>query len=87
MMHAFDPSVRPFTVRVTPALTPADLRDLVGEAMQIAGLLERPAPPAALRWIETFLEAYRGRLTAVADAPSLVAGLRAESVIVPALQL
>ena len=27
-------------------------------AMQQAGLLEDPAPPAAERWIETFLEAF-----------------------------
>ena len=48
---------------------------------------ERPAPPAALRWIETFLEAYGPGLATVGDALPLVRALRAEAVTIPALQL
>ena len=59
----------------------------LAEAMQSAGLLERPAPPAALRWIETFLEAYRTETSTVAAALEVVRKLRAEAVVVPALAL
>lgn len=55
--------------------------------MQRAHLLETPAPPAALRWIETFFEAYGERTATVADALEIVSDLRAEAVIVPALPL
>ena len=65
----------------------AALCDAVGEAMQAAGLLENPAPTAALRWIETFVEAYGARFATVADALPIVAALRAEAVLIPALQL
>ncbi len=77
----------PFTTRVDAALSPAELRDAVGEAMQRTGLLEDPAPPAALRWVETFALAYRERLVTVADAIPLVRALRAEAVTIPALPL
>jgi hypothetical protein len=50
-------------------------------------LLEDPAPPAALRWIETFLEAFGDRLSAPADAVPIVRALRAEAAVVPALEL
>ncbi len=86
-MKHFDTSLPPFNVRVTPALPRAELRDLIGEAMQASGWLETPAPPAALRWIETFVEAYGDGLETVADALPLVAELRAEAVTIPALQL
>jgi hypothetical protein len=56
-------------------------------AMQRWGFLEDPAPDAALRWIETFLEAYAARLESVDDAFSLVAALRAEACVIPALEL
>ncbi len=55
--------------------------------MEGAGLLEAPAPEAALRWIDTFLEAYGAEVSSAADALPLVRGLRAESTIVPALEL
>jgi glutamyl/glutaminyl-tRNA synthetase len=55
-------------------------------AMQAAGLLEDPAPPAAERWIETFLDAF-GTGSSVDDALREVALLRAESTVIPALEL
>jgi hypothetical protein len=55
-------------------------------AMQAAGLLEDPAPDAAHRWIETFLDAFP-TLETVRDALTEVAALRAEAVTVPALEL
>ena len=57
------------------------------KAMQRWGVLEDPAPPAALRWIETFLQAYGDRIAAVDDALPFVAALRAEACTVPALEL
>lgn len=57
------------------------------ETMQAAGYLESPAPPAALRWIETFVEAYGDRYERAADAIPIVDALRAESARVPALFL
>jgi len=56
-------------------------------AMQRWGFLEDPAPEAALRWIDTFLEAYGGRIARVDDAFSYIGDLRAESCIIPALEL
>jgi hypothetical protein len=44
--------------RIDVTIPRDDARDAVCEAMQRTGLLESPAPPAALRWIETFLDAY-----------------------------
>lgn len=63
-------------------MTVAELR----AAMQQAGLLEDPAPPAAERWIETFLEAFGAELSTDA-ALREVALLRAESTVIPALEL
>ena len=57
------------------------------EAMQRWGLLDDPLPAAALRWIDTFLDAYRADVRSVDDARPLIAALRAESCIVPALEL
>ena len=56
-------------------------------AMQRWGLLEDPAPDAALRWIDTFIEAYGANLTQIDDAFTYIAALRAESCIIPALDL
>jgi hypothetical protein len=56
-------------------------------AMQRWGFLEERPPDAALRWIDTFLEAYGDRLTSVDDAYPYVAALRAESCGIPALDL
>ena len=63
-------------------MTAAELRG----AMQQAGLLEDPVPPAAERWIETFLAAFGPDLS-TGDALREVALLRAESTTIPALEL
>jgi glutamyl/glutaminyl-tRNA synthetase len=62
-------------------------RDDLASAMQRWGFLENPAPPAALRWIDTFLEAYGTKLTRLDDARRYVAELRAEACVIPALEL
>jgi hypothetical protein len=56
-------------------------------AMQRWGFLEGRPPDAALRWIDSFLEAYGDRLATVEDAYPYVAALRAESCVIPALEL
>lgn len=61
--------------------------ETLATAMQRWGFLETPAPPAARRWIRTFLEAYEDRIARVDDAKPIVAALRAESCLVPALEL
>lgn len=61
--------------------------DEVAAAMQRWGVLEDPAPPAALRWIDTFLEAFGEALASVDDAKPYVADLRAEACLIPALEL
>ena len=64
-----------------------DAHALLAAAMQRAGLLEDPAPDAAHRWIATFLDAFGERVPTVRAALDEVAALRAESVVVPALEL
>jgi hypothetical protein len=59
----------------------------LAEAMHRANLLEWPPPEAALRWIDTFLEAYGADVSTPAEALPVVAALRAEGVTVPALEL
>jgi hypothetical protein len=59
----------------------------MAEAMQRWGFLENPAPPAALRWIRTFLEAYGETLERVDDALPAITALRMESCVIPALEL
>ncbi len=86
MMHHI-PASPPFSTRVSPELSQLALCDALAEAMQATGLLEVPAPAAALRWIETFARAFRDRLQTVGDAVPIVADLRAEAVMIPALQL
>jgi len=56
-------------------------------AMQRTGLLEDPVPPAAERWIVTFLEAYGDRFAGVDEALREIALLRAEATTIPALEL
>lgn len=56
-------------------------------AMQRWGILEEPAPPAALLWIETFLRAYGSQLTSLEEARGPIEALRAEACIIPALEL
>ena len=60
-------------------------REELARAMQQWGFLEEPVPNAAWRWIETFIRAYPE--TALDEARPLVAALRAEACIVPALEL
>ena len=79
--------LRAFNQHYLRALPPGALRDMLAAAMREHSLLEDPAPPTALRWIETFLEAYGEGLHSVAEAIPLVAALRAESVVIPALEL
>ena len=55
--------------------------------MQQAGLLEEPIPEAARRWIDTFADAYGGRVGSVDEALREVALLRAEATVIPALEL
>jgi hypothetical protein len=61
--------------------------EVLAAAMQRWGVLEDSPPPAALRWIDTFLEAYGATLESVDAARPLVEALRAESCIIPALEL
>jgi glutamyl/glutaminyl-tRNA synthetase len=56
-------------------------------AMQQAGLLEDPAPPAAERWIATFLDAFGSEWATTDAALHEIALLRAEATIIPALEL
>jgi len=62
-------------------------RDDLAPAMQSAGLLEDPVPPAAERWIATFIDAFGARVPSLDAALREVAALRAEATIVPALEL
>jgi len=59
-------------------------------AMQAAGLLAEPIPAgdraAVERWIDTFLDTF-GDLPSLEDAVARVRALRAEAVIIPALDL
>ncbi len=86
-MTQIDLAAPPFTTRLRGDVPRERARDLLGEAMQLAGLLEIPAPPPALRWIETFLDAYPGAFETVGDALGTVRDLRDEAVVVPALAL
>jgi hypothetical protein len=63
-----------------------DARQLAAE-MQRAGLLEEPIPPAAERWIATFIAAFGDRVASLDDALREVGRLRDESTIIPALEL
>jgi hypothetical protein len=62
-------------------------RAAMRDAMQRWGFLEEPAPEAALRWIDTLLEAYGAQIVTVDDAFAIVAALRNESCVIPALEL
>lgn len=79
--------LRAFNARVLRALPRERFHALVAEWMQRARLLEDPVPPAADRWIETFLDAYGGEVHTLGEALAEAAALRAESTIVPALEL
>ncbi len=56
-------------------------------AMQRWRFLGDSPPDAAIRWIDSFLEAYGERLAGVDDAYPFVAALRAEACVIPALEL
>jgi len=86
-MTPIDLATPPFCTPLGPQAVPNVAREALAEAMQRTGLLEKPAPAAALRWVETFLEAYQTQLRTVADALPLLRALRDEAVIVPALDL
>jgi len=60
-------------------------RQALAAAMQRWGFLEDPVPEAAWRWIDTFVAAYGDR--ELDDARPIVAGLRAEACMIPALEL
>lgn len=62
-------------------------REELAAAMQRWGFLEEPAPPAAMRWIDLFLQAFGGDLHSTDEARAIVAQLREESCIIPALEL
>lgn len=62
-------------------------KDELAAAMQRWGFLEDPVPAAALRWIETFLEAFGDDVQSTEDARPYIADLRAEACLVPALEL
>ena len=72
---------------IARTLSRAELCDGLRQVMQQAGFLEDPPPPAALRWIDTFVDAYGVRLERLRDALPLIAALRAEAAPVPALAL
>lgn len=61
--------------------------DQLAERMQQWGFLEEPAPEPALRWIATFIQAYSERLNVIEDAQPIIASLRAEACVIPALEL
>lgn len=82
-----DLAAPPFSTPVSAEMPRADFARGVCEAMQAARLLETPAPPAALRWIETFVDAYGATVGTLGEAIAIVADLRAEATIVPALLL
>jgi glutamyl/glutaminyl-tRNA synthetase len=79
--------LRAFNARELLTLPRETLVTLIAESMQVHGLLETPMPDPARRWIETFVEAYGADIASIGEAIVLIADLRAESVIVPALEL
>lgn len=62
-------------------------REALAAAMQRWGFLEDPVPAAAMRWIDTFVRAYGDRLKSIEEARPIVASLRAEACMIPALEL
>jgi glutamyl/glutaminyl-tRNA synthetase len=85
--HFNAPRLRAFNARALRALPREQLAGRLAAAMQAAGLLESPIPAAALRWIETFLDAYGDTFATLREALATVADLRAEAVHLPALEL
>ncbi len=85
--HFDEQRLRAFNARALRALPRARYAALMAQTMQRYGLLEDPVPPAAQRWIETFLDAFGHEVHTLREAAAEVAKLREESVIVPALEL
>jgi glutamyl/glutaminyl-tRNA synthetase len=79
--------LRAFNARALRALPRERLRELLIDAMQRHRLLEQPVPDAALRWIDTFIDAYGDEVHTLGDALEAVAALREEAVTLPALEL
>lgn len=79
--------LRAFNARALRALPRARLTELLVDAMQRRRLLEQPVPDAALRWIDTFIDAYGDELRTLGDALDAIAALREEAVTLPALEL
>ncbi len=79
--------LRAFNQRELQALPRAEYVAMLTRAMQVAGLMEAEPPPAAQRWVETFIDAYGEEIHTIADAIPLVEKLRNEGVVVPALEL
>jgi glutamyl/glutaminyl-tRNA synthetase len=85
---AFDAArLRAFNARALRALPRERYHALIAERMQRAGLLEDPAPDAAHRWIDTFLDAFGAEVHTLGEALAAIASLREESVTIPALEL
>ena len=79
--------LRAFNARELQSLPREQYAALVIVAMQAARLMEAEPPPAALRWVDTFLDAYGEEIHTIAEAIPLVEKLRDEGVVVPALEL
>ncbi|MDQ6941258.1 MAG: glutamate--tRNA ligase family protein [Candidatus Eremiobacteraeota bacterium] len=79
--------LRAFNARALRTLPREHLRELLIEVMQRHRLLEHPVPDAALRWIDTFIDAYGDEMRTLGDALEAVAALREEAVTIPALEL
>ncbi len=73
--------------RTLRGLAHDELHALLAEAMQAAGALDDPIPDAAHRWIDTFIEAFGGRVDTIGAALGEIAQLRAEATLIPALEL
>jgi glutamyl/glutaminyl-tRNA synthetase len=79
--------LRAFNARALRALPRERYRELVIDAMQRHRLLEQPVPAAALRWVDTFIDAYGDEVHTLGDALEAIAALREEAVTLPALEL
>ena len=79
--------LRAFNADALRALPRDAYRGLIAASMQRARLLEDPVPDAALRWIDTFLDAFGAEVHTVNEALEEIARLREESVTIPALAL
>lgn len=64
-------------------------REQIAQRMLRAGFFgqDESIPEAAERWIDLFVQAYGQRVSTPEEALAVIAALRAESVIVPALDL